>query len=129
MLSITEERIGKMKKTNIAINRGDGTTLVLPIILNQNGTKTPYTPDVSDVFALQVRKGKVTKASDIPALLFQGSLAVVNNQLEWTISATDTTQDCGTYYWDCQITKGGVPFTFYSGEFEILPEETIPTTP
>lgn len=129
MLALTEERIGKIKYSNIAITRGDGTTLVLPIYLNQNGTRTAYTPQVGDTFALQVREAPVTKSNPTPALIFTGTLAVVNDKVEWTISESDTTIDCKKYYWDCQITTGGVPFTFYCGWLEILGEATIPTTP
>ncbi len=126
MLSITEERIGKIKYTNIAITRGDDATLILPIFVDNNGVKTEYTPTGSDTFALQVRKGEV-KNSTPPQLLFQGSLAVVAGKLNWTISASNTTNDCGKYYWDCQITKSGKDYTFYCGWFTILPEATIAT--
>lgn len=130
MLSIIKEKVGQMTWNNIIITRGDGITLTLPILLNTNGTVTEYTPDGTDVFALQVRKGQVTKNTPTPDLLFQGSLSVVSNKLTWAISSADTTQDCGEYYWDCQITQSGKPpFTFYSGRFIIIPEETIPTTP
>lgn len=126
-----KEKIGKLEYTDIQITRGDGITLILPIFENNNGTISTYTPDPSDVFDLQVRERPVRTATDIPALIFQGSVSVnADDQLEWTISAADTTQNCGHYYWDCQIKQTGKPpFTFYQGWFDILPEGTIPTTP
>ena len=130
MVTITKEKLNKETWTNIAITRGDGVTLVLPIYLNNNGTRTAYTPDPTDVFALQVREHPVKSATDVPALVFQGSVSVVANKLTWDISATNTTKDCGHYYWDCQITQSGsAPFTFYKGWFNITPEATLPSTP
>ena len=130
MLSLSEERIEKIKYSNIAITRGNDAELVLPIILNTNGTKTPYTPQAGDTFELQVRKSEVKKANPVPDLIFQGNVSVnLNNTLVWSISSTDTTQDCGTYYWDVDIHTGGKTYTFYCGWFTILPESTLPPTP
>lgn len=125
MLNIIEERIKRLKKTNIEITRGDDATLVLPIFIETNGVSTPYTIQPGDTFALEVRNTPVKDNVSATMIMFDGTLSVDDGKLIWSISSTDTTQDAGVYYWDCQITTGGKVYTFYSGTFTILPEVTL----
>ena len=125
MLNIIEERIKRLKKTNIEITRGDDATLVLPIFIETNGVSAPYTIQPGDTFALEVRNNPVKDNVSATTIIFVGTLSVDDGKLVWSISSTDTTQNAGVYYWDCQITTGGKTYTFYSGTFTILPEVTL----
>ena len=125
MVSVTEQAMGNIVYTNISLTRGDDCTLVLPIYtVAADGTRTEYTPQVSDTFAITVRVAPVETSGTTPTVVFNGSTSVVDGKLNWTISHSNSTQNCGKYYWDAQITTGGKIYTFYQGTLNITPEVT-----
>lgn len=125
MIFVSEEKIAGVKYTNITLTRGDDATLVLPIFsVAADGTRTPYTPLPGDTFKLQVRSEPITRSGQTPTVIFNGTITVVDGKPNWTISATDSTQNCGKYYWDAQITTGGKIYTFYQGWLTIFKEAT-----
>ena len=125
MVSVSEQTLGNIVYTNISLTRGDDCTLVLPIYtVAADGTRTEYTPQVSDTFAITVRVAPVETSGTTPTVVFNGSTSVVDGKLNWTISHSNSTQNCGKYYWDAQITTGGKIYTFYQGTLNITPEVT-----
>ena len=125
MVSVTESMVGNIPYTNISLTRGDDCTLVLPIYtVAADGTRTEYTPDVSDTFAVTVRVAPVENSGTTPTVVFNGSVSVVSDKVNWVISHSNSTQNCGKYYWDAQITTGGKIYTFYQGTLNITPEVT-----
>lgn len=125
MVSVTEQAMGNIVYTNISLTRGDDCTLVLPIYtVAADGTRTEYTPQNSDTFAITVRVAPVETSGTTPTVVFNGTTAIVDGRLNWTISHSNSTQNCGKYYWDAQITTGGKIYTFYQGTLNITPEVT-----
>jgi hypothetical protein len=126
MVNVSEETMGKVTYTNISLTRGDDCVLVLPIYtVSADGTRTEYTPTQSDTFAIQVREAPITKSGTTPAMIFSGTTSIESGKLNWTISHTNSTQNCGKYYWDAQITTNNKVYTFYQGWFQITPEATV----
>lgn len=125
MVSVSEQTMGNICYTNISLTRGDDCTLVMPIYtVAADGTKTEYTPTGSDTFAITVRVAPIETSGTTPTVVFNGTTSIVDGKLNWTISHSNSTQNCGKYYWDAQITTGGNVYTFYQGILNITPEVT-----
>lgn len=126
MINIKEYTQNGLPYTDIYLTRGDDATLVLPIIsVAADGTKTAYTMDPSDVVAVQVRATPITASSPTPAIIINGTVTVSDGVPSWSISHSNSTINVGTYYWDAQITtSAGDVYTFYQGQFTIIPEVT-----
>lgn len=127
MVTVSEERLGQVIYTNITLTRGDDCTLVMPIYtVAADGTRTEYIPDVSDTFKIEVREAPVTGIGTAPAVIFTGSTSIDSDgRLNWDISASDSTQNVGKYYWDAQITTNSKVYTFYQGWLNIFQEATL----
>lgn len=126
MVSIKTNGFSDFISTDITLTRGDDVTLALGIYtVDQNGVKTPYVPDVSDVIKVEVRKSPITSSAITPIVVFAGSVTIDDDVPYWHISHTDSTIDCGEYYWDAQITISGEVYTFYQGLLNIVPEVTL----
>ena len=132
MIAVKEYIQNDIKYTDITLTRGDDAELVLPVIqINADGTETAYTPDASDSFAVQVRKGPVVDNTP-PAIVINGTVSVdqTDHCPHWSISSADSTVDVASYFWDAEITTAaGKKYTFYTGRFIIIPEETLPASP
>lgn len=126
MINIAEYMRNGLPCTDITLTRGDSATLVLPIYeVAADGSRTPYTVTNSDTVEVQVRATPVTSSGITPAAIITGTVTVSDGVPSWNISHSNSTINVGTYYWDAQITTGGKIYTFYSGQFIIVPEVTI----
>ena len=126
MINIAEYTRNGLPYTDITLTRGDSATLVLPIFeVASDGSRTPYAVTNSDTVEVQVRKVPVTGGGLTPAAIITGTVTVSDGVPSWSISSANSTIDAGTYFWDAQITTGGKIYTFYSGQFIIVPEVTV----
>ena len=123
MVHVNEYTMGGVKYTDITLTRGDDCVLVLPIYsVAADGTRTAYTPSGSDTFSVAVRKKAITNSGTTPTAVISGTVTVVDGKPNWTITHSASTIDAGDYVWDIQITKSSKVYTFYQGNFTILPE-------
>lgn len=127
MVSVSENMWGSVKYTNILLTRGDDIVLEMPLYkVNPDGTRQEYTPVNTDTFLIQVRQGPVTGAGNAPAIVFTGAASISSGRLRWSITHSNSTQNCGKYYYDVQMTQNdGKVYTPYQGWLEILPESSI----
>ena len=126
MVNVREYTQGGINYTDITLTRGDDATLVLPVYsVAADGTRTAYSVTGSDTVAVQVRATPVTNSGTTPAVVINGTVTVSDGKPNWSISHSNSTINCGTYYWDAQITTGGKVYTFYTGQFIVVPEVTM----
>lgn len=126
MINVTEYISGGLPRTDITLTRGDNANLVMPVYkVDADGSRAPYSVTGADTVAVQVRKSPVTNSTITPAVVIVGTVTVTDGVPNWSISSANSTIDVGTYYWDAQITTGGQVYTFYSGQFIIVPEVTV----
>jgi len=126
MIEVREYSEGGLPKTDITLTRGDSANLVLPIFqINSDGTKTAYTVTGSDTVEVMVRATPVTKSGTTPAVVINGTVTISDGKPNWSISHSNSTIDAGVYFWDAQITTSGKVYTFYSGQFIVVPEVTM----
>lgn len=127
MINVKQYIRNDLMCTDITLTRGDDAVLVLPIVsVAADGTKSAYTLDPSDVVEVQVRANPVRNSSVTPAVIINGTVTDVDGTPNWSISHANSTIDCGTYFWDAQITTSAEnTYTFYSGHLIIVPEDTL----
>ena len=117
---ITEYDGGRHVEYDVHITRGD--TAYVEVVPMQDGE--PYTFQTGDTITLQVRTKPIKNDATTP-LVFAGEVTVENSIPVWHLRVSDTTRDCGVYYWDCQLNSGSEVSTYLIGTLWIEEEKTV----
>lgn len=123
--------VNSTKSSKITLTRGDDGLFTIPIydpsVLDEDGKPTLYAVTDADTVEVHVRTEPIETYDDLDGtLVFEGRITIDEDGIpNWHISHEDSAIDCGTYYWDAQITNAnGWVSTYWKGKLIITSEET-----